>query len=244
METFNFRFDLLPSSRGAAFLWRRDVREEVLEALAFVTLDSGLNMADAFLENALAENPYLDEVLSLVNGDMVSLYGFDGLLNLAKLARSRRELIYKYAFAIPNEPALRKIAERAPIVEIGAGSGYWAHLLSKMGVDVVAYDNWRNPNRTQWFDVQLSDESAVKNHSDRALFLCWPPFKNEMALNTIRQYEGKTVIYVGENEGGCTATDSFFDFLYKQFEQEDSVEIPVWPTMHDRMTIFTRWSGG
>lgn len=191
-------------------------------------------------KKAAKENPYLAEVLSFANGDIDSLSGFHGLMNSGKLFRFRRELIYKYAYAIPNDKALRKIAEYSPIVEIGAGSGYWAHLLSKKGVDVVAYDNWRNPKRKQWFDVQLSDESVVKNHADRALFLCWPPVKDEMALKAIRKYKGETVIYVGEDRDGCTGTRSFFDFLDKHFEEEDSVVIPVWPTMHDQLVIFKR----
>lgn len=193
-------------------------------------------------KKAAKKNPYLAEVLSFANGDMDSLSGFDGLMSGAKLFRFRRELIYKCAYAIPDDKALRKIAKYSPIVEIGAGSGYWAYLLAKMGVDIVAYDNWRNPDRKQWFDVQTSDESVVKNHADRALFLCWPPFKDEMALKAIRKYKGKTVIYIGEDRDGCTATKSFFDFLDEHFEAEDSVEIPVWPTTHDRLVIFKRKS--
>lgn len=211
-----------------------------MEAVSFVILGVGRNLKMA--TKAAKENPYLAEVLSFANGDIDSLSGFDGLLNGGKLFRFRRELIYKYAYAIPNDKALRKIAEYSPIVEIGAGSGYWAHLLAKKGVDIVAYDNWRNPKRKRWFDVQLSDESAVKNHADRTLFLCWPPFKDEMALNAIRKYKGKTVLYIGEDRDGCTATKSFFDFLEKHFEEEDSVEIPVWPTTHDRLVIFKRKS--
>ena len=52
----------------------------------------------------------------------------------------RAALIREYAFAVPGEEALTCIARHAPIVEIGAGSGYWARCLRERGVDVVVAD--------------------------------------------------------------------------------------------------------
>jgi len=46
----------------------------------------------------------------------------------------------KYAWAIPNEKALMAISEFAPIIEMGAGAGYWARLLRDRGVEIEAYD--------------------------------------------------------------------------------------------------------
>ena len=43
-------------------------------------------------------------------------------------------------FGVPNEAALCAAAECAPLVECGAGTGYWSALLQRRGVDVVAYD--------------------------------------------------------------------------------------------------------
>jgi hypothetical protein len=47
-----------------------------------------------------------------------------------------------YTLSVPTEPALGAIAEASPhgVVEVGAGTGYWARLLHDCGVDVVAYD--------------------------------------------------------------------------------------------------------
>ncbi len=54
----------------------------------------------------------------------------------------RMPLCREFAFAVPTDEALDAISELGPIVELGAGTGYWAYLLGKRGVDVVAYD-WR-----------------------------------------------------------------------------------------------------
>jgi hypothetical protein len=48
--------------------------------------------------------------------------------------------VQRYAFAVPTREALETISQYAPIVELGAGTGYWAWLLRRRGVDCVAYD--------------------------------------------------------------------------------------------------------
>lgn len=45
-----------------------------------------------------------------------------------------------YAFAAPNERALAAMTALAPVLEVGAGVGYWTHLLRERGVTVVATD--------------------------------------------------------------------------------------------------------
>lgn len=49
-------------------------------------------------------------------------------------------LCLSYAFGVPTDAALDAIAARGPVVELGAGTGYWAALLRQAGCDVVAYD--------------------------------------------------------------------------------------------------------
>lgn len=45
-----------------------------------------------------------------------------------------------YAYATPTSEALGVVAKFAPLVEMGAGTGYWSSLLQKQKVDIVAYD--------------------------------------------------------------------------------------------------------
>ena len=52
----------------------------------------------------------------------------------------------RYAWAVPDERALRILEHFGPIVEVGAGKGYWASLLAARGVDVVAYDAMPPPD--------------------------------------------------------------------------------------------------
>src|SRR5712675_189481 len=78
------------------------------------------------------ENPYLELMTLLV--------GAPGLSAALDLAERRRELASLFSWAVPNAPALEVLAAHAPLVECGAGMGYWAALLRARGVDVLAYD--------------------------------------------------------------------------------------------------------
>ena len=57
-----------------------------------------------------------------------------------------------YSWGIPADEALTVIENVSPagIVEVGAGTGYWAMLLKKRGVDIVAYD--RTPVQGQLWE--------------------------------------------------------------------------------------------
>lgn len=46
----------------------------------------------------------------------------------------------KYAWAIPDERALKACAAFSPLVEMGAGAGYWARMLRDMGCTVHPFD--------------------------------------------------------------------------------------------------------
>lgn len=142
------------------------------------------------------------------------------------VCRHRRELSYAYSWAIPNEAALRAIALHGPVVEIGAGGGYWAKLLRDRGVDVIAYDpdpagggtgldgqprGWHDG--TRWSEVLLGDHTAVIGHPDRTLLLVWPSYDLPWTDQVLDLYSGDTVIYVGEGSGGCTGTSRMHALL-------------------------------
>ena len=82
----------------------------------------------------------------------------------------------KYAWACPDERALRALAHFAPggVVEIGAGRGYWAKLLRERGVRVDAFD--RAAPASPWSDVRVGGPEALLGGGEdaRLLLLCYP----------------------------------------------------------------------
>ena len=49
-------------------------------------------------------------------------------------------LCHTVGFAVPSQEALDVVAKCSPLIEVGAGTGYWAALLQKAGADIIAYD--------------------------------------------------------------------------------------------------------
>lgn len=170
------------------------------------------------------------------------------ILKALESAEFRWSYIEKFGFAIPCKDALEAIATYAPVLEVGAGSGYWAYELQRMGVDVVATDpgvgkyrgnekHWEN----MWTSVtRATGQDAVKRYPDRSLLTVWPDYRDEWPSEVLKVYQGDVVIYVGEESGGCTGDDEFHDILALEFQCVDSVGIPQFLGIHDALTIYQR----
>lgn len=167
-------------------------------------------------------NEYLNEFSKIKN----SLFSYD----------ERHKLVEKYAWAIPNQEAIECIVKHSPVIELGAGTGYWAKLVKEAGGDINAYDTKpRGPNVVAWYDPK-----ELGNFDNLTLFLCWPPYATSMAFNYLSSFKGKKVIYIGEGNGGCTADDSFHELLESDFEEIEMIEIPQWYGMHDYLSVWSR----
>lgn len=229
----------------------------------------------------MSVNPYLDEFLAIMQPAPLEEYLFehwverpeydimhckDNDLPYKSPFAAREELCRRYAWAVPDEAALNAIAALGmPVVEIGAGLGYWRSLLEGMDVEGNAFD--REPGDNHWCkgtpftQVHCGDHRALfpikdENH---ALMLCWPPM-SEMAAKCVETFKGNTVIYIGEDIGGCTADGKFFELLTGEtpgdvdadgdwqdgqkvavpWEETASIDIPQWRGLHDYLRIWRR----
>lgn len=160
---------------------------------------------------------------------------------------SRRDLVLEYAWAIPTTNAVAMLLPYGPFVEIGAGTGYWAWMLAQMGADVVAYDEAPPSlginsygHKREWFPVQFGGPHMARRHSDRTLLLCWPPYAGAMALSALRAYRGSALVYIGEGPDGCTGCEKFHATLQRRWELVESIDIPQWAGMHDRIHVYRR----
>lgn len=160
--------------------------------------------------------------------------------------RRRRALVQVYAWAVPNDEALALLEREGPIVEIGAGGGYWAALLRDRGVDIVAYDlepGFNTQVARLWTHVEQGDASVAGEHPERTLFLCWPPYSDPMGAQALGVYldaGGRKLALVGEDRGGCTGDDDLFDLIATRMRPVESVAIPQFPGAHDWMELYER----
>jgi hypothetical protein len=219
------------------------------------------------------ENPYLDLARVLTGGASPASAGRPpcgtppvrelawsvpgGLGHVLDLRARRRELAALFAWAIPDEGALEVLAGHAPLLECGAGTGYWAALLRARGVDVLASDllppetgaspagnRYHNGRRRGWTEVEtVSATGAVRaaRASGRTLFLCWPPFDDEGAsYAALRAYRGDTLIYAGGGPDGPTGTVRFHRELALNWHPVEQVALPNWPGLRDLLVVYRR----
>jgi hypothetical protein len=149
----------------------------------------------------------------------------------------RLSLIEEFAFSVPTRPAIEAIAERCPrVAEVGAGTGYWAWLLARAGVDVVTIE--RTPPRRQWFPATHRRRSALRHYPGHALFFCWPPYWNEMAARVLARHPDRDVVYAGEAANGCTGSASFHLALRHRYDLVTSVPLPGFLGLRDGLRIY------
>jgi hypothetical protein len=158
----------------------------------------------------------------------------------------------RWSWAIPDEHAIAMLVKYSPLIEIGAGTGYWAALASAAGADVVAFDqnppalaskrNHWHPNTNRFFDVRRGGAAKVHEHPGRTLFLCWPPMQCPMPGQALAAYTGDIVIFVGEMHGCCENGD-FTAAIERDWDLVEEVDNPQWHGIHDYMGVYRRKSG-
>jgi len=203
-----------------------------------------------------AWNPYFEKFATMHPvGEMPwPERSFGALADLTvKQYRRRTEWVRLFAWAIPTPEAINLLASYSPLVEIGAGTGYWARLIAEAGGDILAYDihpprrgkktrgHNRYHGRIRYFDVRKGGPSKLRRYPNRTLFLCWPPYDAPMAWQCLRKYRGRHVAIVSEGEGGCSADDKFWTLLRSSgFRPTVRCDLPQWVGIHDYLAVWER----
>lgn len=241
--------DMAPQLQGTD-----DDRADAAFDLRFVHYMTGDMSASA--------NPYWDIVSPAVSerGDRLVIDGGNPR-GSGRLGYAATILQSTYAYAVPSPQTLRWVSEVAgnrPVVELGAGRGYWAAQLAMTGLSVAAYDveppNMAdNPSfpsssgqRDAWHPVQSMDDFAKHGWpTGSVLFLCWPPgWGSKMASSALTEFEkvgGDCVIFIGEPQGGKTGDEAFFEALTDRWTMESQdPEFVSWWNLKDVAQAWTR----
>ncbi|WP_372783888.1 hypothetical protein [Phenylobacterium sp.] len=161
---------------------------------------------------------------------------------------ARRAFIRRWGFSIPCAEAVAAIGRLGPLVEIGAGSAYWTALLRAAGHDVIATDILAAGEEESEFSVgrhapseRLDGPGAIVKYPERDVFCSWPTEGADWAMRAaVAIRPGRGLALIGDGRGGCTATASLFDVLDAIFTVEAVVELPQFPRIRDRLTIYRR----
>lgn len=232
---------------------------EYLDA-AMALAGSGDEQADAAFDlrfvhfmtggQSVSPNPYWDIVAPSVHErDGRRVVDGGSTEGSARLLFAQMALQAAYAYAIPSPETLdwvMNFCDGRPVTELGAGRGYWASQLSRVGQAVTAYE-LEPPNEIEnisfpraegqtdvWHPVSGLNGLSFDDHASNVLFLCWPPgWGNSMASRMLADFEssgGDRLIYIGEPKGGKTGDDAFFDALSDRWRLDsmDSQFVSWW----------------
>ena len=159
----------------------------------------------------------------------------------------------EFGWSTPTPQAVSTIKEFVGdrrLLEVGAGHGLWAYLLSEAGVDVVATDDfsWQQPGSGAGFSVpvgrffaveSLSAANAVRKYNDRkVLLLSWPPPDRPMAYDALAAFAGDRLVYIGDRK--ATADDLFRNEIHTGWNATNALPLPCWPGLHDAVYLYVR----
>lgn len=246
--TARYPWTVRPELCGGAVTTEDDWREGVLRLHEYHAALAAIRRRAL----AAGENPYRELVRVLAGGPGLTWNVTGGMGSVLNLPERRRELAALFAWAIPDEGALAVLGGYGPLLECGAGTGYWAALLRARGCDILACDldppgaaagtSPRRARRCAWAAVDAVDAvAAARAHRDRVLFLCWPPYDDDRAsYGALRAYRGDVVAYVGGGADGPTGTVRFHRELALNWHPAEQAAVPTWPGLRDRLVVYRR----
>ena len=148
---------------------------------------------------------------------------------------------------------LSKWIGKRKCLEIMAGNGALSYCLQQQGINIFATDDFSwgpdnhwNKNKNYWTKIENIDATKAieKYGKDIDIIIMSWPYMDDTAYNvlkTMRKINKNCVmIYIGENSGGCTADDEFFNNIvelenhnfYNAVSQFDS-----WIGIHDNLYL-------
>ncbi len=152
---------------------------------------------------------------------------------------------------------LANLCKGKKVLEAGSGSGWLADQLMQQGIAITAAD-WTDyrqirdmkrgyPMRSVFRLDHHGDAVALLPGDFDMVLLVWPnlntPFGEQVA-HAMRS--GQVMILEGEEKGGSTATDEFFDVLSADFERLDAETLELnehhrtFPGLHDRWQVLRK----
>lgn len=207
---------------------------------------------------ALLGNPYLRELKQLQRSlphwnSPFCATDEEKVEHLVRISVVGSYLTDKYAWAVPDERALKILAAFQPLVEIGCGKGYWARMLHDRGVDIMAVDKME-PKQGNWtYTLQGGPEVLQKRViRTRSLFLCYPDEDADVAMQCLEYFSGEHVIHVGElistgtkcgseqRPWGRSSSSAFQEKLMEEFHCILVIALPSFPIADDYLTVWKR----
>ena len=165
----------------------------------------------------------------------------------------REQWIKKGMYALVSwqwvKPLVEWMGDRK-CLEVMAGRGWLSLALQSLGVNIIATDNYSWIRERHWDEPvteveELDSVEAVKKYGKDIdlLIISWP-YMDDIAYKTIKKLHEVNpdvqIIYIGENMGGCTADDEFFEH-FREINNEEFKKVvgkfQSWWGLHDYICL-------
>jgi len=208
-------------------------------------------------------NPLTEERAEIINLLHSTIYqkipnSFpDYFSNNFNMLKYRTQFIENLGFTLLSRDWIKPLAayinshlipEYPLILEIMSGNGALSHSLKLYDVNIIPTDNnsWVNHRWKPWLRIEEIDAlSAITQYIHKCSFLiCSWPDMNDTLYHCLLKMRSLNplckLIYIGEREGGCTASENFFSIIniLQDTEFLSSVEaFKQWIGIHDKPYI-------
>lgn len=203
--------------------------------------------------------PTKDEVLATVSA--AARWDMDSMLKRTKL---RRLYIEKYSFPLMTQEVAKDLANfikgGSTVLEVCCGSGYVSKCIhdADPSIKFICTDNlsWeRNNDRNHCYNdlwkshfmdiIEMDAKEAIEKYADQIdyVLLSWPEYDTPIGAEILGMCVDKDIpmIYIGEQQCGCTADDDFFEIIYHECDMDTiSEEYIPFDGLHDDIYVIRK----
>ena len=189
--------------------------------------------------------------------------------DVKNMFEQRCAYIQEYGFPIitaETASELYGLLKDQKTVDLGCGAGYLTYCLSRLGCDIIGVDNfsrsyseyskgksfegskWHKSAPDRFKDASYTDPSFLATLPDYdVVIMSWPDYLRDYTEVPLRHMKkGQVLIFEGEPQGGCCATDEYFNILKKEFKELEAVSEclnrrhAVWRGVWDEWMVYMK----
>lgn len=170
---------------------------------------------------------------------------------------TRNEHTKNYSWPIVTKECadiLGNLLQGRKVLDVAGGNGFITKLLRGRGVDIKLLDHIEI-STAKTFYTRIDAHAPLDYSEDiltfdikefDAFILSWPCYDAGWAYEFIKRLKsGDVLIYQGESQGGCTADDAFYEYLYSsKFQYEEDISDKLYENhvrfsgIHDNWNIY------
>lgn len=211
--TNNKYFDL---ANAIAYELRGHITSKSIQKYRQQDMDFVENEISKFLHKMYQSNIILDYGMMLAALNHIS----NGRLYFA-----RDVFIKTYGFWIINRQNINNLKEfigNSKVLEIMAGTGYVGKLLKDQDIDIISIDDgsWSDTfDEIHYRTENIDCLDAIRKYGNDCdvLLMSWVPLRSDIGGESMKLYHEinpkGAIIWIGEDEGGCTGSDMDFEVM-------------------------------